>query len=271
METVPRGDGNEEANLPPVKARRGTLGVALAVAVTAGAIGAPAVSASTTSASDHTAISAFVWSGPGGLFYDEWRLAADPGAPISERVIVEPRVAVVERPERKPTRTTARERKPERKPQRSAQVAAKPKARLTQSSSDVRQVIRYLRRAIGADFKIGTEGQKIGRRTYFDCSGLVYRAYQQAGLVSRVGGARRGATSFYNWFKSRGLVSRGNPKPGDLVVYQHRGERVIPHMGIYIGHGRVISALINPWGVRSHSLNGIGIPFKAFLHVRNGR
>jgi cell wall-associated NlpC family hydrolase len=147
------------------------------------------------------------------------------------------------------------------------QAVSKPNPKPTQPRSDARKIIRLARKTLGADFRMGA----VGGGNNYDCSGLVYAVYKDAGLLSRVGGYRRGATSFYNWFKSRGLVSRKNGKPGDLVVYQHKGERVIPHMGIYIGNGRVISALINPWGVRTHGLKRIGIPFKAFLHVRIGR
>ena len=47
---------------------------------------------------------------------------------------------------------------------------------------------------------------------YFDCSGLVYRVYQQAGLLSKIGGSRMRAASYYSWFRKRGLVSRSNPQ-----------------------------------------------------------
>lgn len=124
-------------------------------------------------------------------------------------------------------------------------------------------IVRIARSHLGARFRMGTEGHQ-----YFDCSGFVYRVYEMAGLLNRIGGGRKGATAYYNWFLRRGLVSRSNPKPGDLVAYAHRGEKVIPHIGIYIGNGRAVSALINPWGVRSHRVNSIGIPFKAYLHVQ---
>src|SRR5687767_12120015 len=108
--------------------------------------------------------------------------------------------------------------------------------------ADARRVVAFARRHLGARFRLGTEGPR-----YFDCSGLVYRVYAQAGLLGKIGGSRRLAAGYYWWFKQRGLASRGNPKVGDLVVWTEHGR--ISHMGIYVGGGRVISALINPWGV----------------------
>ncbi|MEP7158161.1 MAG: NlpC/P60 family protein [Chloroflexota bacterium] len=229
--------------MPPVIRRRGALGVALALALSVCAVAAPGVSANTTSSADQTGAGAFEWTGTGDAFAD---------APIAEARTSNPVVGWHDT-----SNTSGRiEQRPE--------AAAKPQPRPTQTRSDARKIIRLARNAVGADFRMGA----VGGGNNYDCSGLVYSVYKDAGLLSRVGGSRRGATSFYNWFKSRGLVSRKNGKPGDLVVYQHKGEGVIPHMGIYIGNGRVISALVNPWGVRTHGLNRIGIPFKAFLHVR---
>jgi cell wall-associated NlpC family hydrolase len=102
----------------------------------------------------------------------------------------------------------------------------------------------------------------------FDCSGLVYRVYQQAGLLRKIGGKRMLAASYYRWFKQRGLVSRSNPQVGDVVWWTHHGR--ISHTGLYVGGGKVISALINPWGVKRTSLRGIRVKFLAFGHVRLG-
>jgi cell wall-associated NlpC family hydrolase len=128
--------------------------------------------------------------------------------------------------------------------------------------NDAQRVVRLALRHVGARFRMGTEGHRT-----FDCSGLVFRVYQMAGLINKIGGGRKGATAYYNWFRKRGQVSRSNPKPGDLVAYGRRNQNSIPHMGIYIGNGRVVSALVNPWGVRVHTLNWLNYPFKAFMHV----
>ncbi len=113
---------------------------------------------------------------------------------------------------------------------------------------------------IGAHFQIGATGMR-----YFDCSGLIYRVYAQAGLLAKIGGNRT-AAGYYYWFKQHGRANRHSPKPGDLVIWTHNGQ--ISHSGIYVGGGRVISALINPWGVKKTSIHGIHARFLAYLHVR---
>lgn len=130
--------------------------------------------------------------------------------------------------------------------------------------SDAARIVAIARSHIGAHFRLGTEGPR-----YFDCSGLIYRVYKQAGLLSRIGGQRRLAAGYYHWFKSHGRASRTNGKVGDLVIWTKHGH--ITHSGIYIGHGQVISALINPWGVKRTSLHGVRSHFLAFLHVNISR
>ena len=96
----------------------------------------------------------------------------------------------------------------------------------------------------------------------FDCVGFVWFVYNENGLKSRIGGYR-GVKSYYNWFRSRGLVSRSNPKRGDLIVWGR-----FKHIGMYIGDGKAISALINPYGVKIHPVKGyLNVSFKAYLHV----
>lgn len=128
--------------------------------------------------------------------------------------------------------------------------------------SEAQRVIRYAKTHLGARFRIGTEGHR-----YFDCSGLVYRVYAQAHLLRKIGGSRKLAAGYYRWFKSRGLVGRSNPRPGDLIWWTKHGR--IEHMGIYVGGGRAISALTT--GVRRHRLRTINVKFKAFGHVRLSR
>jgi cell wall-associated NlpC family hydrolase len=129
------------------------------------------------------------------------------------------------------------------------------------SGTQAQRIVRLARSHLGARFRLGTEGPRS-----FDCSGLIYRVYKQAGLLNRVGGHRRLAAGYYHYFKHRGLASRHNGRVGDLVIWTHNGR--ITHSGIYIGHGQVISALINPWGVKRTSLHGVRSHFLAFLHVR---
>jgi cell wall-associated NlpC family hydrolase len=129
-------------------------------------------------------------------------------------------------------------------------------------TSEAQRVIRYARSHLGARFRIGTEG-----RRYFDCSGLVYRVYAQAHLLRKIGGSRKLAAGYYRWFRSRGLVGRSHPRPGDLVWWTKHGR--IEHMGIYVGGGRAISALTT--GVKRHRMRSISVKFKAYGHVRLDR
>jgi cell wall-associated NlpC family hydrolase len=132
------------------------------------------------------------------------------------------------------------------------------------SRSDAQRIVRIARSHIGARFRLGTEGPRT-----FDCSGLIYRVYKQAGLINKIGGHRRLAAGYYYWFKNHHAASRGNARVGDLVIWKEKGR--IAHSGIYVGHGHVISALINPWGVKKTHINTIHARFFMFLHVRLGR
>jgi cell wall-associated NlpC family hydrolase len=135
-------------------------------------------------------------------------------------------------------------------------------ARGNHRGTEAQRVMKFARSHLGARFRLGTEGHR-----YFDCSGLVFRVYAQAGLLRRIGGGRLLAAGYYRWFKRRGLVNRRNPKPGDLIWWTKRGR--IEHIGLYVGNGRSISALTV--GVRRHRLRSINVKFLAFGHVRLDR
>jgi peptidoglycan endopeptidase LytE len=128
--------------------------------------------------------------------------------------------------------------------------------------SQAARIVHLAKQKLGHRFRMGATGPR-----FYDCSGLVYRTYQQAGLVGKIGGSRKTAAGYYRWFKARGLASRGNPQPGDLIWWRTRNGR-IGHMGLWVGNGRALSALINPYGVRMHGLTGVGARFIAFGHVR---
>ena len=128
------------------------------------------------------------------------------------------------------------------------------------------RIVRNARGHLGRRFQIGSEGPR-----KFDCSGLVYRVYKESGLLRRVGGSRRLAAGYYRYFKQRGKADKRNPPVGDLVVWRKKRERRVSHIGIYAGRGRVISALINPWGVSRHSMRLRGTRVVAFLHVNLDR
>ena len=97
----------------------------------------------------------------------------------------------------------------------------------------------------------------------FDCSGLVWYGFHSNDLQSFIGGYRSVA-GYVNWFKQRGLVSKTNPKLGDLVVWGNN-----QHIGLYIGNGMAISTLVTKSGVSVHPVKGyLGIKFKTYLHTQ---
>src|SRR3954447_10308215 len=128
---------------------------------------------------------------------------------------------------------------------------------LTPEQQRIENVIAAARQYVGIPYRVGSEGPSL-----FDCSGLVFRAFSDTGLANRIGSARLRAAGYMRWFASRGLMTRDESQAqrGDLVVY-HDGS----HIGIYLGDGRVISALVNPFGVTVHSLHGVSLPVTGFL------
>jgi cell wall-associated NlpC family hydrolase len=128
----------------------------------------------------------------------------------------------------------------------------------TQTTNQRARIVRIAESFVGsAQYRFGAESTD-----YTDCSGLVWRVYKEAGLEAKIGGSRKGAKAYYYWFKRRGLASRTNPKPGDLVVW-HRGG----HIGIYVGNGYAVSALNEKMDVRKHKVNWLS-GFTAYLHVQ---
>src|SRR5688572_7922547 len=92
-------------------------------------------------------------------------------------------------------------------------------ATAAQTTNQRARIVRIAESFVGtAQYRFGAEGTD-----YTDCSGLVWRVYKEAGLEAKIGGARKGAKAYYYWFKSRGLASRTNPKPGDLVIWRKGG------------------------------------------------
>ena len=130
-------------------------------------------------------------------------------------------------------------------------------ATTAQTTNQRARIVNIAESYLGAQYRFGAEGTE-----YVDCSGLVWRVYKEAGLEAKIGGARMGAKSYYYWFKKRGLASRSNPKPGDLVIWRKGG-----HMGIYVGNGYAISALNPQMDVRKHKVNWLS-GFTAYLHVQ---
>lgn len=96
----------------------------------------------------------------------------------------------------------------------------------------------------------------------FDCSGLVRYAYSQAGVGGKLGGGHS-ASAMLAWGRSAGLTSRTNGRPGDVAIYGNGS-----HAAIYIGNGKIVSALNPSQGIRVTGLNALGASFTTFIHTR---
>lgn len=118
------------------------------------------------------------------------------------------------------------------------------------------RVIALAKSHLGARWVWATSGPHT-----FDCSGLVLRAYSDAGLVKKLGGwGNRSGYAIYNYGRRHHLVSRTHGQPGDVVVWGGGG-----HVGIYLGNGMAISTLVS--GVRIHGIYAVTKRFTAFVHT----
>lgn len=116
------------------------------------------------------------------------------------------------------------------------------------------EVIAIAKTHLGAPWVFGATGPRA-----FDCSGLVYSVFRQAGLLNVIGGTRT-VTQMWSYFAARGQASRTNGQPGDLVVFGN-GQ----HVGIYLGNSWVISTLVS--GVGYSTLSNTIPGFTTFLHT----
>lgn len=116
------------------------------------------------------------------------------------------------------------------------------------------RVISIAESHLGAPWVYGATGPYA-----FDCSGLVYSVFRQAGLLSVIG-SQRTASGMWHYFASRGQASRTNGQPGDLVIFGNG-----THVGIYLGGGRLISTLV--YGVHFSTLSNTIPAWTTFLHT----
>jgi cell wall-associated NlpC family hydrolase len=127
--------------------------------------------------------------------------------------------------------------------------------------TELERVIAVAKAEVGSKYSFASAGP-----TTFDCSGFVTYVYKQAGLLDRIGGKRRTVAGYLEWFRAQGAgrATTTDARPGDLIIWGRN-----KHIGIYLGDGMAISALINPYGVKIHRVTGyIGMRVKAYLHVR---
>jgi len=125
--------------------------------------------------------------------------------------------------------------------------------------SEAARVLETAHAQLGDRFQMGAIGPDA-----FDCSGLVWYAFKTAGLADRMGGKRRGATAYLNWFTANGMISHNlaDARPGDILIWG--GGR---HSGLFISGNWAISALNTRLDIRIHRADPMGLPFTAVLLV----
>lgn len=92
--------------------------------------------------------------------------------------------------------------------------------------------VQAARQQIGQPYVNGGESRSEGG---FDCSGLTYYAWKQAGVT-----LPRSSSAQYSWTTR---IKKADLKPGDLVFYSSSGSTgSISHVAIYAGNGKTIQA-----------------------------
>ncbi len=88
------------------------------------------------------------------------------------------------------------------------------------------------REQIGQPYVSGGESRAEGG---FDCSGLTYYAWKQAGVT-----LPRSSSAQYSWVTK---IKKADLQPGDLVFYSSsRSASNISHVALYAGDGKIIQA-----------------------------
>ena len=123
--------------------------------------------------------------------------------------------------------------------------------------SRAHRLIAVARRKLGDRSVYGAAGPR-----RFDCSGLVLFTLRQSHNRHAAPLGGRSADSFLAAYRRHHRFSRHHGHPGDFVIWG--GGR---HIGIYLGHGRAISALTRR-GVSVHGMHAVTMPFTGFLHTR---
>ena len=113
-------------------------------------------------------------------------------------------------------------------------------SRESATTQDRQQLVEIARAQIGVPYRFG--GTQPGRG--FDCSGLVYYSYRQAGVAVPRTVAQQ--------MRFAAPVSAAELRPGDLVFFDtsYKGG----HVGIYTGEGRFVHAPSSGGRVREEHL-----------------
>ncbi len=138
-------------------------------------------------------------------------------------------------------------------------VLPMPMAGAAQPQTELQRLLTIARDQAGARYSFSATGPNS-----FDCSGFVYYAFREAGLLDRIGGKRRTVAGYRKWFANNGTITKGiaSARPGDVLIWGRN-----KHTGIYLGNGYAISALVNPYGVKVHKYNWINHRLTVVLRV----
>lgn len=126
----------------------------------------------------------------------------------------------------------------------------------TTSSSARNTIVSSALGKVGSDYVSGQEGQLGSNGKYqFDCSGLVYWTYNQAGVKI----SRETANTYYTMCD---VISYNDLSPGDLVFNNKKSDGKWGHVMIYIGDGKIVHASNSKVGViESKVPTGSGVAY----------
>ena len=110
------------------------------------------------------------------------------------------------------------------------------------------------REQLGVNYRYGGRNPATG----FDCSGLVYYSYAQAGITV--------PRTSRDQFRAAHKISLADAQPGDVVFFQDQEK--LSHVGIYLGQRRFIHA---PSSGRTVSVSSIDSPYYQEHLVAVGR
>ncbi len=106
----------------------------------------------------------------------------------------------------------------------------------TAASQSAARAVAFAVSQQGKPYEYGAEGPNT-----YDCSGLVWRAWQHAGLTWE----RMSAAAQWGWLHQRGRnVPATKAGPGDLLFYANNPSdpASIHHVAMHVGNGRMVEA-----------------------------
>lgn len=101
-----------------------------------------------------------------------------------------------------------------------------------EASSVSDRAVSFAKAQIGDRYVWGATGFNA-----YDCSGLIWRSYQQAGkswVRKNAHEMRRTQTND---------ITASQRRPGDLIFFRYKGTSYYSHVGIYVGSGYMVNAV----------------------------